>query len=57
MTDISHARAEYSRLIEECGLCNINASWLEFEEFEGKHEFCKSDELLDALINKLRENL
>lgn len=45
---------EYVRLREEMNLCGINDEWLSFSTFDGGHEFCKDDALLDDFFDYLR---
>lgn len=47
--------AEYERLKRELELANADSSWLSFSIFDGEHEFCPEDTLLDELIQALKQ--
>lgn len=47
-------RVEFARLKRELELSNVDDSWLHFSVFDGQHEFCPEDTLIDELIAKLK---
>lgn len=44
---------EYARLKEELALAGADDSWLCFTVFDGQHEFCPEDTLIDELMTAL----
>ena len=51
--DVKYARESYERIKELSA--DVGMDWIAFDDFEGVHEFVKTDEFIDALINDLNE--
>lgn len=52
MFGIDSARKEFHRLQELCK--EVGEEWLDFVEFDGVHEFCPKDELLERLAEDIQ---
>ena len=48
---VEHARKSFERIKELSA--SVGTDWVEFDDFEGVHEFVKTDGFIDALINDL----
>lgn len=53
--DAKLADEEYNRLLDEAEQCGIDNSWIDFEIFNGTHEFCKDDRMIDIVISELKK--
>ncbi|MBE6917909.1 MAG: hypothetical protein E7470_08445 [Ruminococcaceae bacterium] len=56
--DTIHAETgaeEYRRLKQELTLAGVDDKWLSFTVFEGEHEFCPDDTLIDELMSALQQ--
>ena len=49
---IEQGRASFNRIKELCS--EVGTDWVRFDDFEGVHEFVKTDEFIDALIEDLK---
>lgn len=50
--DVEHSRASYEEIKELSAA--VGHDWVKFDAFDGVHEFIKSDEFINALINDIK---
>jgi hypothetical protein len=46
---------EFTRLKQELNLAGVDDNWLSFTVFDGVHEFCPEDTLIDELMTVLNK--